>query len=261
MKETILKTLEQIEKDHHVKVLYACESGSRAWGVSSKDSDYDVRFIYVHPPDSYLSIDPVGIGKKRDVIELPVNVLLDVSGWELTKALKLFRKSNPPLFEWLGSNIVYYEAYSAIEEMKKMKQRLFSPSSCLYHYLNMANQNFGQILRGGQVTPKHYINVLRPVLAAKWIEQHHTFPPLELQTLLEQTVPEKEVKMEFERLLKQKIAGETLNTAMRFDLMNDFLTVEIARMESYAKKLQVNRPDPTRKLDLLFQNTLEEAWH
>ena len=96
MRETILKALKKIEEDYNVKVLYACESGSRAWGFPSKDSDYDVRFIYVHRPEHYLSIDPIGVGNKRDVIEVPINDLLDVSGWDLTKAAKLFRKSNPP---------------------------------------------------------------------------------------------------------------------------------------------------------------------
>lgn len=115
MKEEILKAIQQIEIDYEVKVLFACESGSRAWGFPSKDSDYDVRFIYVHKPEYYLSIDPVGVGKKRDVIELPINNLLDVTGWELTKALKLFRKSNPPLLEWLRSGIVYYQAFSTTD--------------------------------------------------------------------------------------------------------------------------------------------------
>lgn len=101
MRETIVAALKKIEEDYEVKVLYACESGSRAWDFPSKDSDYDVRFIYIHKRNKYVSIDPMGVGKKRDVIELPINDLLDVSGWDLTKTLKLFRKSNPPLLEWI----------------------------------------------------------------------------------------------------------------------------------------------------------------
>src|SRR4029078_9708652 len=107
MREKIELELERIEKENDVKILFAVESGSRAWGFPSKDSDYDVRFIYVHKKDWYLSID-----QKRDVIELPINNLLDINGWELRKALKLFRKSNPPLMEWLHSGIVYYQAFS-----------------------------------------------------------------------------------------------------------------------------------------------------
>lgn len=107
MKEIIISKLKEIENEYQVKILYAVESGSRAWGFPSKDSDYDVRFIYIHQPQWYLSIDPQGIGAKRDVIEVPINDLLDISGWEITKALRLFRKSNPPLLEWLRSNIIY----------------------------------------------------------------------------------------------------------------------------------------------------------
>ena len=94
MREIILEKLTQIEQDKQVKILYACESGSRAWGFASPDSDFDVRFIYIHQPDYYLSID-----NGSDVIELPVNEVLDISGWDIRKALKLFRKSNPPLME------------------------------------------------------------------------------------------------------------------------------------------------------------------
>src|SRR5699024_2378147 len=141
LKETILKSLLKIEEDFNVKILYAVESGSRAWEFPSKDSDYDVRFIYVHRKENYLTIDQMGIGEKRDVIELPINDLLDISGWELTKALRLFRKSNPPLMEWLHSRIVYYQAFSTIDQMKELSKNIFAPSSCLHHYLNMARNN------------------------------------------------------------------------------------------------------------------------
>ena len=92
IKERILGELSALEQHYEVKILYACESGSRAWGFASTDSDYDVRFVYLHPLDWYLSID-----QKRDVIERPISDELDLSGWELRKALRLLRKSNPPL--------------------------------------------------------------------------------------------------------------------------------------------------------------------
>ena len=105
MKDIIISKLAQIENDFKVKILYACESGSRAWGFASPDSDYDVRFIYVHNKSHYLSID-----EHRDVIELPINEVLDINGWDLRKALRLFRKSNGPLYEWLQSPIIYQTA-------------------------------------------------------------------------------------------------------------------------------------------------------
>ncbi|MBD3107493.1 nucleotidyltransferase domain-containing protein [Bacillus sp. AGMB 02131] len=260
MKATILKTLKQIELDYDVKVLYACESGSRAWGFPSKDSDYDVRFIYVHKPEYYLSIDPVGIGKKKDVIELPINDLLDVTGWELTKALKLFRKSNPPLLEWMNSGIVYYRAFTTIERMKQLSQSLFTPNSCLYHYLNMANNNFREYLKSDTVRIKKYFYVLRPVLAARWIEAYNEFPPMVFQTLVEKLIPDGELKTEINILLERKIRGDELDMELRIDVIHSFIETELPRLAEYAKTVTKDREDPTPQLDQLFRSTLKEVW-
>ena len=261
MKETILKSLAKIEKDFDVKILYAVESGSRAWGFPSKDSDYDVRFIYVHKKEEYLSIDQMGIGKKRDVIELPINDLLDITGWELTKALKLFRKSNPPLMEWLRSGIVYYQAFSTIDQMKELSKVVFAPNSLLHHYLNMASNNFRKCLQEGHVKIKNYINVLRPVLAAKWIEKYNEFPPLEFSKLLEDLLPEGELKRDIHTLVKRKISGDELGYEPKIEVINQFLNGEIARLKEYASTLNVELPDFTPQLDQLFRSTLEEVWN
>lgn len=260
MKETILRSLAKIEEDFDVKILYAVESGSRAWEFPSKDSDYDVRFIYVHKKEDYLTIDQMGIGKKRDVIELPINDLLDITGWELTKALKLFRKSNPPLMEWLQSGIVYYEALSTVDKMKELSKEVFAPNSCLHHYLNMASNNFREYLQGDQVKIKKYFYVLRPVLAARWIEKYNEFPPLEFPKLLEELLPEGELKSEIHTLLKRKISGDELDYEPKIDVINEFLNEEITRLREYASTLDVDLPDFTSKLDQLFRNTLEEVW-
>ena len=113
--QEILVRLNAVEKDEGVKILYACESGSRAWGFPSRDSDYDVRFVYVHPAEWYLSID---LEKKRDVIERPITDQIDLNGWDLRKALGLYRKSNPPLLEWLNSPIVYWETYGVAAKLR-----------------------------------------------------------------------------------------------------------------------------------------------
>ncbi len=261
LKETILKSLLKIEEDYHVKILYAVESGSRAWEFPSKDSDYDVRFIYVHKKEEYLTIDQMGIGKKRDVIELPINDLLDISGWELTKALRLFRKSNPPLMEWLRSGIVYYKAYSTIDQMKELSKTIFAPHSCLHHYLNMASNNFREYLQGDKVRIKKYFYVLRPVLAARWIEKYDEFPPLEFPKLLNDILPEGEIKKEIQTLLKRKISGEELDFEPKIEVINNFLNEEILRLREYTNTLLIELPDFTPDLDLLFKNTLDEVWN
>ncbi|MGG3915082.1 nucleotidyltransferase domain-containing protein [Rossellomorea vietnamensis] len=263
MKEHIVEVIHQIEIDHDVKILFACESGSRAWGFPSKDSDYDVRFIYIHKPDWYLSID-----EKRDVIEIPagdpvsipIDPLLDMSGWELTKALRLFRKSNPPLLEWLRSNIVYYQSYSTIDQMKELEQKIFSPVSCLHHYLSMAKGNFRDDVQGEEVKIKKYLNVLRPLLAAKWIEKYDSIPPIEFQELVEELVPGGEWKDSIAKLLERKRAGVEIFVETSIDTINEYLHKEIEHLEAYAKSLNKDIPDPTAELDMLFRMALREVW-
>lgn len=260
IRETIKIKLKEIEENYRVKILYACESGSRAWGFPSKDSDYDVRFIYVHHPDDYLVIDPMGVGTKRDVIELPINDMLDINGWELTKALKLFRKGNPPLLEWINSNIVYYHNYSTLKQMQNLIPEIFSPASAIYHYLNMAKNNFRLYLQSNEVKIKKYFYVLRPVLASKWIEQYNEFPPLEFKTLLERLIPEGDLKKEITTLYKRKIAGDEFDLEPRIQVINDFLDTEIERLQNYAKSVKSKVENPTEKLNIIFKSTLQEVW-
>jgi uncharacterized protein len=255
MKEKILAEIEKIEEEYEVKICLAVESGSRAWGFPSKDSDYDVRFIYVHKKNWYLSID-----QKRDVIELPINDLLDINGWELSKALRLFRKSNPPLMEWLHSGIVYYQAFSLVDKLKAIQNQVFLPQSALYHYLNMAKGNFREYLRGDQVKIKKYFYVLRPVLACLWIERYNLIPPIEFQTLVEELLEEGQLKQEIQTLLARKINGDELNLEPKVTFINDFLENEINRLEEYTKTLQKSKEDMTPILDDLFREVLDEVW-
>ena len=203
----------------------------------------------------------MGIGKKRDVIELPINDLLDITGWELTKALRLFRKSNPPLMEWLRSGIVYYQAFSTIDKMKEISKDIFSPNSCLHHYLNMASNNFREYLQGEEVRIKKYFYVLRPVLAARWIEKYNEFPPLEFPRLLDDILPEGELKQQVQILLERKINGDELDYEPKIDIINEFLDAELSRLREYAKTLNTDIHDFTHSLDLLFKETLEEVWN
>ena len=182
MKSQILSRLHEIEAGENVRIVYACESGSRAWGFPSADSDYDIRFLYVRPMEWYLSIDV-----KRDVIERPVQDGLDISGWDLKKALRLFCKSNPPLLEWLGSPIVYLEQYSAAESMRGLLPDYYSPTTCLHHYLRMARGNYREYLKGDVVWIKKYFYVLRPILAMNWIERVWGVVPTDFNILVDRS--------------------------------------------------------------------------
>lgn len=178
VKEMILEKLKALEHQFDVRILYACESGSRAWGFASANSDFDVRFIYVHKMDYYLSID-----EQRDVIELPINDVLDINGWELRKALRLFRKSNAPLYEWLQSSIVYAEDKDFVESIRSLIPCHFSARAEMHHYLSMAKGVLESELSAEMVRLKKYFYSLRPVLAAKWIAELKSVPPMDFKSL------------------------------------------------------------------------------
>src|SRR5262249_5832090 len=136
--ENELAALEQVEG---VRIVYVVESGSRAWGFPSQDSDYDVRFLYVRPMDAYLTIVPA-----RDVIEYPISDALDLNGWDLRKALGLFRKSNPSILEWLHSPIVYRDRFGVASRLRDLEPVYVTVRSSLYHYLSLAKSQWNRYL-------------------------------------------------------------------------------------------------------------------
>ncbi|MGE3800452.1 MAG: nucleotidyltransferase domain-containing protein [Candidatus Kapaibacterium sp.] len=257
VRSEILERLQQIEDEENVAIFLAVESGSRAWGFPSKDSDYDVRFLYVHPPEWYLSID---MELRRDVIERPINDSLDISGWDLRKGLQLLRKSNPPLLEWLVSPIIYREKKEITEKMRELLPTYYSPrasadlllsaSFCrpttlrellptyysprasLYHYLSMAKGNYREYLQGETVRTKKYFYVLRPLLAIKWIEADIGPVPMQFQHLVDRLLPNGPLRAEIDLLLTRKMSGEELDKEPRIPLLNNFIEEELSRMES-----------------------------
>ena len=150
MKEQIQEKLREIERREECRILLAVESGSRAWGFASPDSDYDVRFIYVHPEKAYLRLD-----RTRDVIEVPINDELDINGWDIDKTLRLLHKSNPTVFEWFSSPIIYQSSAFA-DQFRPIMQKYFSSKAGLWHYLHMAEGNYRDYLRGKMVRAKKY---------------------------------------------------------------------------------------------------------
>ncbi len=252
-KDLILVKLREVEQKEKIKILYAVESGSRGWGFESKDSDYDVRFIYVHPRDWYLSIKD-----KRDVIECPVSNRLDVSGWDIRKALKLFKDSNPPLYEWLISPIVYLEEGNFIQKFRELIPEFYSPVSSTYHYLSMAKRNYKAYLMGQKVKIKKYFYVLRPIFACMWIEKRRTIPPMEFEKLFHIQKLNKGLVEEVQKLLERKRSGEELDVEDRIEIINNFLEEKINYFEEYEKKAGKGQYSKVDVLDKLFRNTLKE---
>ncbi len=255
MRELIATKLKEIEAEYRTKVLFAVESGSRAWGFPSKDSDYDVRFVYVKRPEWYLTID-----EKRDVIEVPINDSLDINGWDVRKALRLFRKSNPPLMEWLISDIVYADNYGFRAESLRLRDRVFSPKASMHHYISMAKRNFREYLQADQVKIKKYFYVLRPVSACLWIEKYDTTPPILFVTLVEELLADSPVKQAVQELYERKIRGDEMDLEPKVDAINEFLAVQILRLESLSRRYSGTGVDPTRLLDDVFRKYLELVW-
>lgn len=256
MKSRILASLDHIEEDEQVRIFYACESGSRAWGFASRDSDYDVRFLYVHHPNWYLSVD---LEHKRDVIERPIVERLDVNGWDLRKALLLLRKSNPPLLEWLGSPIVYRDQYDIVDVVRKLVPEAYSPVACLHHYLHMAQGNLREYLQGETVWTKKYFYVLRPLLAIRWIERGHGVAPTEFDKLVARVVEDEALRREISTLMERKRSGDELDRGPRVAVISDFIEGEVARLE-HARWGKHDALVPAEKLNDVFRLALHRVW-
>ncbi len=230
--EMIDKKLNEIEEKENVRILYCVESGSRAWGFASPDSDYDVRFIYVRPKEFYLRLD-----ENRDVIEWQLDETLDINGWDIKKALILLRKSNPTLFEWNASPIIY-RSTPEWDKISRTVNRYFQQKSGLYHYLSMAKSNYREYLKGDTVRLKKYFYVLRPVLACRWIIEKKSPPPVLFSELVGECL-EGSVKNEVEELLRIKKYTPEMGTGKRIDAVNGYLDSSIAEieqiLESYPK--------------------------
>jgi len=246
--------LDEIEASERVRVCLAVESGSRAWGFPSADSDYDVRFIYVRHPDWYLSIEDGG-----DVIERPIAGMVDLSGWDIRKALKLFRKSNPPLLEWLQCPIVYRERSSLAGTLRQLLPQFFSPEASFFHYLHMARGNFREYLRGELVWRKKYLYVLRPLLAMRWIEGNRGAVPMEFSRLLDATLEDAALRAAIDELVTAKRAGNELDEGPRAPIISDFIERELIRFEEREVNRREDAP-PVEELNTLFRATLRELW-
>ena len=255
MQDTIINKLSTIEKENNIKILYAIESGSRGWGFASKDSDYDVRFIYIHPPDWYLSIED-----KKDFIEVPINDLLDINGWDIKKALQQYKKSNPTLLEWLSSPIVYTEDFSAALRMRDLLPYYFSPVPTIYHYLHIARNKYEEIMSTEQVKIKRYFYILRPILACMWIEKNNTMPPMEFSKLMAAQQLDGILVNEINKLLEKKTSGLEIDIEPKSLIITDFLKSKINYYEQYLKTVRKEITSDYDLLNALFREILKEVW-
>lgn len=250
MEKLILEKLNEIEQHENCRILLAVESGSRAWGFASPDSDYDVRFIYVRPKESYLKLEQV-----RDVIELPINDELDINGWDVDKTLRLLHKSNPTVFEWFASPIVYRTTDFA-ERVKPLMLRYFSSKSGLWHYLHMAEGNYREYLKGDMVKAKKYFYVLRPLLACRWILEKGTPPPMLFSELTESQLPDY-LHETVSELIKLKMSSPEVKLIPKIDVVNDYLDRSITEVKEQIERLPKETVQGWEELDNLFLSIFE----
>lgn len=243
----ILQRLALTEKTSNIRIVLAIESGSRAWGFASPDSDYDVRFIYAHPKEWYVAVD---LEEKRDVIEYKITDDIDLNGWDLRKALRLYWKSNPAFVEWIQSPIIYQRSGCFVERALELLPTVYSSERGIYHYRSMAKTNYRGYLRGEQVKTKKYFYVLRPLLAARWIEQYQTAAPVEFDRLLTLLSGQDQVLEAIAALLEKKRQSAEITPAPPVPLLNAFIEAELDLMES------VNPPKTHVKATINHLNAL-----
>ena len=251
MREIILEKLQTIEKRENVRIIHCVESGSRAWGFDSPDSDYDVRFVYVRPRDFYLRLD-----KTRDVIEWQLDDTLDINGWDIEKTLGLLHKSNPTVFEWNASPIVY-KTTDDWQKLSSVINSYFSSKSAMYHYLSIAKNNFKKYLGTDTVQLKKYFYMLRPVLACRWIFERGTPPPIEFSVLMENSLREPEVREDVINLLELKIGAPEIATGKPFERINAFLEKEILKTDDILLSLPAVKGKPWDELNLIFKHFVD----
>ena len=250
MKEKIQEQLRRIEEAENIKILLAVESGSRAWGFASPDSDYDVRFIYIRRLEDYLRLDAI-----RDVIELPINDVLDINGWDLQKTLRLLHKSNPTLFEWFSSPIVYQKTEFA-DKFRDLMMHYFSSKKTLYHYVSMAEGNYREYLKGDLVRAKKYFYVLRPVLACQWILDWGTPPPMLFSELLKAELPVELIDV-VNQLLELKMNSPEVKLIKRISEINEYLDESIPSIKRAVRLLEDSLTPDWNELNQLFLQSLE----
>lgn len=253
IKTEIMHRLHKTEEQKGVRILMAIESGSRAWGFESKNSDYDVRFIYAREKDWYVSVD---FEEKRDVIEYPITDEIDLNGWDVRKSLRLFSKSNPAFVEWIQSPITYIERGEFRYKVTSLLPEIYSIERGIYHYRSMAKTNFRGYLRSELVPLKKYFYVLRPLLSIKWLEKNKVPAPIEFDKLLS-LVDDNKLLSAINDLLEKKKSNEELSKGPAIREINDFIKSELNRLE-LIKPEKSEKNTSMIKLNEVFHTVLKE---
>lgn len=253
--QQIMGELASIERNHDVRILFAIESGSRAWGFPSPDSDYDVRFVYARPLDWYLTIDP-----GRDVIELPIEGDMDINGWDAKKALGLLIKPNPVLLEWLSSPVRYLWNTEVCELLQTFSERVTHGPACLNHYLSLGSRQWNVYVDGkSQVNLKKYFYIVRPAMAIRWLRMNpNKIPPMNFSALKEGIDLNADLAATLDEMLEQKSRSKELGEAPRIALIDKFIDREFSWAREAVKTITHNRRELKTEADELFRRIIQD---
>lgn len=229
--------LREIELANNVVVIHAIESGSRAWGFPSPDSDYDVRFVYAHPLEWYLQLSD-----ERDVIEQPISEQLDISGWDVRKALNLSNNGNTVIHEWLSSPIIYKQSEKYLE-LSKLVSKTFNPTATYHHYRSLAKRSYLNLEESEEKKLKRFFYFARAVLSAQWVAERNTMPSIVFMELVSELINEAEIVKQTVKLITQK-ATEPESSALEppKDLYSEFVGLfELLDENKSFKSISVNQ--------------------
>lgn len=252
---SVRERLRAIEQDEQIFIFYACEAGSRVWGFASDDSDYDVRFLYVRPQPWYLTID---LNRRPDVIERPIQGLLDAHGWDLRKALQLCHASNATLFEWLASPTIYLERSDLTERLRSQARRSFSARAAFHHYLNFARNQNKRNRREGQIKRKAYLYIIRSIFACDWILQHESAPPVPFEEVREAAEIQAPVATRIDELIEEKRSASESAWIDPIEVLDEFIQEQFDRLTPLASDLEGQRP-PIEPLNRLFADAVKHV--
>jgi uncharacterized protein len=257
MRARIEAELDAIKQSEGVRILFATESGSRAWGFPSPDSDYDVRFNYAHPTDWYLTITP-----GRDVIELPMSDMLDINGWDIRKALALLLKPNPVALEWLSSPIRYEWRDEVCQRLIGFSKKVAHGPACLHHYLHLGGRQWQVYIDGKPlVNLKKYLYVVRPAMAVRWIRMHPDIaPPMNFHELQAGIDLSGDLVNELASLLERKKLSKELGEGPRVPVIDALIEEEFAWAEQAVKDPRAARADLQAEANRLFRSIIGGNW-
>jgi predicted nucleotidyltransferase len=249
-REAVLAALGQIERQHDVRILLACESGSRGWGFSSPDSDYDVRFLYVRRRDWYLQLRP-----GRDVIEQPIEDEIDLNGWDIRKALGLLLKSNAVISEWMESPVRYCADHPIVARLRALADDVIDSRALAHHYARLGSNAAERWLDGeADVAVKKYFYALRPALVIRALRLAPDIrPPMHLAALIRAARLPEDIVTDIAMLVEAKRLTNERSNGARLPRLDAIIRAELRRAADIPERADPSHMAPKRADDLFLE--------